>query len=174
MKDVPWEDIFKLRALAAASEFCGWVRFEIDVYIPRHNSQVKLYSSPWLSAPFAAAIVHRNHMFCLYQQNKSSEFKVKFRQASDHCKRVFEAVKLVYTSKTKEFITSQNHVSRDFSELQIVFSAKVNLLYLLHSTAEKCCLLHLIKQSYLLKTFLTTLILMTWVSLCLFPLLELI
>ena len=113
-------------------------------------------------------------MLCFYQQNKSFEFKGKFRQASDHCKRVFEAVKLVYTTKTKEFITSQNHVSRDFSELQIVFSAKVNLLYLLHSTAEQCCLLHLIKQSYLLKTFLTTLILMTWVSLCLFPLLELI
>ena len=27
----------------------------------------------------AAAIVHRNHFFCLYQQNKSSESKVMFR-----------------------------------------------------------------------------------------------
>ena len=30
----------------------------------------------------AAAIIHRNHFFRLYQHNKSSEFKVKFRQAS--------------------------------------------------------------------------------------------
>ena len=31
--DVPWEDIFKLSASAAASEFCGWVQVGIDVYI---------------------------------------------------------------------------------------------------------------------------------------------
>ena len=34
--------------------------------------------------------------FCLHQQNKSSESKVKFRKASNHCKRVLEAVKLAY------------------------------------------------------------------------------
>ena len=55
-----------------------------------------------------------------------------------------------------------------FGKLLIVFSAKVNLLYLLSSTARRCCLLHLIKQNYLLKTFLRTLILMTQVSLYLF------
>ena len=48
-----------------------------------------------------------------------------------------------------------------FSELQIVFSAKVNLLYLHYSTTWRCCLLHLIKKNCLLKTFLRTLILMT-------------
>ena len=32
LRDVPWEDIFKLGASAAASEFCGWVQVEIDVY----------------------------------------------------------------------------------------------------------------------------------------------
>ena len=31
---VPWEDICKLGASAAASEFCEWVQIEIDVYIP--------------------------------------------------------------------------------------------------------------------------------------------
>ena len=51
-----------------------------------------------------------------------------------------------------------------FGELPIVFSTKVNLLYLLYSMAGRCCLLHLKKQSYLLKTFLRTLILMTQVS----------
>ena len=37
--------------------------------------------------------VHRNHFFLLNQQNKSFESKVKFRQDSNCCKKVFEAVK---------------------------------------------------------------------------------
>ena len=32
LRDVPWEDIFKLGA-SAASEFCEWVQVGIDVYI---------------------------------------------------------------------------------------------------------------------------------------------
>ena len=79
LRNVPWEDIFKLSASAAASEFCDWVQVGIDVYILHHKYQVKCDSSPWFSAAFAAAIVHRNHFFCFYQQNKSSESKVKFR-----------------------------------------------------------------------------------------------
>ena len=31
LRDVPWEDIFKLSASAVASEFCEWVQVEIDV-----------------------------------------------------------------------------------------------------------------------------------------------
>ena len=61
-----------------------------------------------------------------------------------------------------------------FGKLPIVFLTKVNLLYLLYSMAWRCCLLHLIKQNCLLKTFLRTLILMTQVSLYLFSLLELV
>ena len=38
--------------------------------------------------------------FCLYQRNKSSESKAKFRQASNCCKRVLEAAKLAYATKT--------------------------------------------------------------------------
>ena len=101
LRDVPWEDIFKLGASAAASEFCGWVQFGIDVYIPHRKYQVKPYSSHWFSAVCAAAIVHRNHFFHLYQREKSFYSKVKFRQASNHCKRVFEAAKLAYANKTK-------------------------------------------------------------------------
>ena len=55
-----------------------------------------------------------------------------------------------------------------FGELLIVFSTKVNLLYLLCSTDQRCCLLHLIKQNYLSKTFPRTQILMTLVSLYLY------
>ena len=68
LRDVPWEDIFKLSASAAASEFCEWVQVGIDVYIPHRKYQVKPHASPWLSAACAAAIVHRNHFFHLYQQ----------------------------------------------------------------------------------------------------------
>ena len=111
-RDVQWEDIFKLGACAAASEFCEWI--QVDVYVPHRKYQVKPHSSPWFSAACAAAIVHRNHFFHLYQQNKSSESKVKFRQASNHCKRVLEAAKLAYATQTKESITSQKLGSRDF------------------------------------------------------------
>ena len=38
LRDVPWEDIFKLSASAAASEFCDWVQVGIDVYIPQKIS----------------------------------------------------------------------------------------------------------------------------------------
>ena len=113
LKDVPWEDIFKLSASAAASEFCEWVQVGIDVYIPHSKYQVKPHSSPWFSAAIAAAIVHRNHFFHLQQQNKSSESKVKFRQASNHYKSVLEAAKLAYSTKTKESITSEKLGSRD-------------------------------------------------------------
>ena len=114
MTDVPWEDIFKLSASAAASEFCDRFQVGIDVYIPPHKYQVKHHSSPWFSGACAAVIVHRNHFFRLYQQNKSSEFKVKFRQASNCCRRVLEAAKLAYSNKTNESINSQKLGSRDF------------------------------------------------------------
>ena len=114
LKDVPWEDILKLGASAAASEFCEWIQVGIDVYIPHGKYQVKSHSSPWFSAACAAAIVHRNHFFCLYRREKSSDSKVKFRQASNRCKRVLEAAKLAYANKTKESITSQKLGSRDF------------------------------------------------------------
>ena len=101
LRDVPWEKIFKLSASAAASEFCEWVQFGIDVYIPHRKYQVKPHSSPWFSAACAAAIVHRNHFFRLCQREKSSDSKVKFRQISHRCKRVLETAKLTYANKTK-------------------------------------------------------------------------
>ena len=104
LRDVPWKDIFKLSASTAASEFCEWVQVGIDVYIPHRKYQVKPHSSPCFSAACAAAIVHRNHFFRLYQQNKSSESKVKFRQASTRYKMVLEAAKLAYATKIKSAI----------------------------------------------------------------------
>ena len=69
LRDVPWDDIFKLGASAAASEFCEWVQVGIDVYIRHRKCQVKPHLSPWFSAACAATIVHRNYFFCLYQKD---------------------------------------------------------------------------------------------------------
>ena len=102
------EDIFKLGASAAASEFCEWVQVGTDVYVPHRKYQVKSHSSPWFSAACAAAIVHRNHFFRLYQKDKSSASKVKFRQASNHCKRALEAAKLAYANKTRVLLLPRN------------------------------------------------------------------
>ena len=68
---------------------------------------MKPRSSSWFSAACAAAIVHRNHFIRLYQKDKSSESKVKFRQANNRYKIILEAAKLAYADKTKEFITYQ-------------------------------------------------------------------
>ena len=46
LRDVPWENIFKLIASAAASEFCEWVQVGINLYIPHRKNQVKPHSSP--------------------------------------------------------------------------------------------------------------------------------
>ena len=104
----------------------------IDVYIPHHKYQVKPHSSTWFSKLCVCHSSHRNHFFHLYQQNKSSESKVKFLQASNHCKRVLEAVKFAYANKAKESSLHRNLALRTSGELLVVFSAKVNLLYLFY------------------------------------------
>ena len=55
LRDISWEDIFKLSASADTSEFCEWVQVEIDVYIFYCKYQVKPHSSPWFSAARSAA-----------------------------------------------------------------------------------------------------------------------
>ena len=93
--------------------FVSGFRLEL-MYIFLIENQVKPHSSPWFSVACAAAIAYRNHFFGLYQKDKSSASKVKFRQASNSCKRVLEAAKLAYANKTKESVTSQKLGTRDF------------------------------------------------------------
>ena len=52
LRDVSWEDILKLGASAAASE---WVQVGIDVYILHRRYQVKHHSSSWFSAVCAGS-----------------------------------------------------------------------------------------------------------------------
>ena len=85
-----------------------------------------------ISVVFGCLCSCRSSLFSFVPKNKSSESKVKLRQASNRCKRVHEAAKLAYANKTKESITSKNLGSWDFrriAKLTIVFSTKVNLLY---------------------------------------------
>ena len=98
LRDIPWEDISKL-CVSAASEICKWIQVGIHVYITHHRHQVKPHSSLWLSAACDAAIVHRNHFFHLYQQNKPSESKVKFKQTSNHRKLKLPKLHLLLKQK---------------------------------------------------------------------------
>ena len=133
MRDVPWEDTFKLFG-SAASEFCEWVQVGIDVYVPHRKYQVKSHSS----LSFSAAIVYRNNFFYLYLQNKSSECNAKFRQASNRCKRVLEVAELTYATKTKDSSLPRNLAVVTLGELLTVFSTKVNLLELHYLKARTC------------------------------------
>ena len=63
LRAVSWEDIFKVGASGATSEFCEWIQVGIDVYITHCKYQVKSHSSAWFPAACAAAIVHRNLFF---------------------------------------------------------------------------------------------------------------
>ena len=166
-----WEMFYERISLNSAP--CEWIQVGIGVYIPHWKCQVKPHSSPWFSAACATAIVHRNHFFRFYQREKSSDSKVKFRQASNRCKRVLEAAKLAYATKTKESITPQKLGSRDFC--QIANSVLNKGKYAIHPLFNRPegLFLHLIKKNYLLKTCLRILILRTLVSLYLFYLLEL-
>ena len=62
--------------------------------------------------------------FHLYQKDKSFESKLKFRQASNCCKRVLEAAKLAYANKTRESITSQKLSSLHFWRITNSFLKK--------------------------------------------------
>ena len=41
LRDITWDNIFKLSASAAASDLCEWVQVGIDVYSPRHKYQAQ-------------------------------------------------------------------------------------------------------------------------------------
>ena len=56
-------------------------------------------------------------LFSFVPKRKIFDSKVKFRQASNHCKRVLEVAKLAYANKTNESITSQKLGSHDFWEI---------------------------------------------------------
>ena len=87
-------------------------------------------------AACSAAIVYRNHFFQLYQNRKSSDSKVKFRQASNRCERVLEAAKLAHANKTKESILPRNLILVTFGDLLIVSQQGKSAIPLLFNHQE--------------------------------------
>ena len=139
------------------------------------SSPIHLHSFQLL----CCCLVHRNHLFfnfkvkkqvislnqaaakelnqaaaALYQREKPSDSKVKLRQASNHCKRFLKLPNLHLLIKQNSPLLPRSLALVTSGELLIVFSTKVNLLYLLYSTVGRFCLLHLIKQNFMLKIFL--------------------
>ena len=85
-------------------------------------------------------MVHRNHFFRLHQKNKSSKTKVRFRQASNRCKKVLEAAQLAYANKAEESITSQKLGSRDFWQIaNSVLNKGKSAIRLLFNGPEVLC-----------------------------------
>ena len=61
LRDVGWEDIFKLGPSAAGTAFCKWIQVEIDIC---HLTYRVTHHSPlWFSATCAVATAHRCHLF---------------------------------------------------------------------------------------------------------------
>ena len=65
LRDVPWQDVFKLGAFADGAWYFELVQVGIYVYIPHFKYPVKSHSSPWFSVAYAAAIAHQLLANCL-------------------------------------------------------------------------------------------------------------
>ena len=95
--------------------------FELELmYVSHIRSLISIRSSlthKQVSGACAAAIVQRNHFCHLHQKDKQQKKdKYKFRQASNHCKRVLQAARIAYANKT-ESIASQKLDSQDFGQI---------------------------------------------------------
>ena len=79
--------------------------------------------------------------FGLHQPNKSSKSKINFSEAINDCKKVLDATKTAHANKTRASSFPETWLSRLFGKLLIMFSAKVNLLYLLYLMTHWRCLI---------------------------------
>ena len=172
LRDVPWED--KLGTSAAASEFFEWFKLElmhISLIISIRSSLTHLHGFQLLVLlPLFKEItffVFTNRLNLLKLKESSARLAVV-------AKGFLKLLNLHMLIKQNSLSFRRNLALGSFGKLLIVFSTKVNLLYLLYSMARRHCLLHGIKQNCSLKFFQKTLNLMTRVSLCPFFLLELI
>ena len=129
-------------------DIVGDVLIGIDVYTPHRKYQVKLHSFPWFSAACAAAIVHRNHFFVCTKRINFSILKYILYRLVIVAKAFLKLLNLHMLIKQKSLLLPRNLALGTFGELLIVFSTKVNLLYILYSAVERYCLVHLIKQSF--------------------------
>ena len=143
---VDWDGLCDhLRRCSLAGYLCDWVHFGINAYIPLRKYQVKHHLFLGVSDVSAATIAHRNLFL------KLPNLLVLIKQKNLFCPR--------YVAK------------ETFGEL-LVFWTQVNLLFLHYFVVLRYCLDHVIRQSFLLKSFRTTVILMIHVPLNLLSLLK--
>ena len=101
LRDILWDDTFKLSA-SAVTEFCE-CGFRLELMYTLLIANIRSSLTHLHSFQLLVLLpLFREIFFCLYQQNKSSESKAKFRQATNRCKKVLEAAKLACANKTKE------------------------------------------------------------------------
>ena len=163
MIDVPWEDIFKLRFRLELMYLTLILSIRSNL-THSHGFQQLVLRSLFTEIIF---FVCTNRINLLNLKQSSGSLVIV-------AKGFLKLPNMHILLKQKSPSLPRNLVLMTFGELQIVFSKKGKSAYFFYSMAKRCCLLHLIKQNCLLKTFLRTLILMTWVLLYLFSLLELI
>ena len=124
-----------------------------------------LHLSPWFSAACTATIVHRNHFFVCTNIINLLNLKKSSDRLAIIAKRFLKLPNLHMLLKQKSLSLPKNLALPTFNEW---FLNKGKFTITLYSVAQRYCLLHLIKQNFLLKTFLRTLILMIWITLYLF------
>ena len=115
----------------------------------------------------------------MHQKDKSSESKVKFRLASNRCKRVLEAPNLYTIIKQKRPPLPRNLALETFGELPIAFSTKgksamppvLNDLEVLPSASDSA---KLFAENVSKNSNLDDSLILRYLSLYLFSLLELI
>ena len=136
--------------------FVSRSRLEIDLFVVSIRWSLIHVHGFQLLQLLVLAIAHRNHLFRLYQHNKSPASKVKFRQVVNITKGSMKLPNLFILIKQKKRLALPRNLAHvTFGELLIVLS----------SASDK---------AKLLKTFLTTRILITAVFPYVLSLLELI
>ena len=149
------------------------VQVGIDLSIPRNEYQVKPHSSPWFSADCAAAMAHRNHIVVAPTINVLP-LNWSIDKLVTIAKGFLKLPNLILVIKQKLLSLFRNLAHATSGKLQIVCSTEVSLLYFIDIMALRSCLLHVIQQNCLMKTFPRFLFLMTRTSLYLLSLLDLI
>ena len=164
LRDVPWDNIFGLLLLLV--NFLSDFRLElmhISLIVSIRSNLTHLDFQQLLLLPYFIKI---NFFICTNRINL-----LNLKQNSD---RPVIIAKGFLKLPNVGMLLKQKSPSLLRNVALGTLPTKVNLLHLLYSMAQKCCLLHFIKQNDLLKFFIITLILMTWLSLYLFFVLELI
>ena len=153
LRDVLREDVFKHDTSAGAAEFCEWVQVGNEVYTPhrKYHAQCHFYGC-------TATLAQNTYFVC------TNRIYLKWLiWSSDRlvivAKRFLKPPNLFMLTKPKSilpWVTFQKLGSHNFLLIANSVLNEVKSAILLYLMVLMCFLLHLIKQNFLLKTFLRT------------------